>query len=1346
MEALATGKIFLFEGFRLDPRGLCQRDERGGFVPVAIGSRAFEVLRVLIGARGDLVSKDEIMAAVWPGTVVEDNNLTVQIAALRRILDRGRPEGSCIQTVAGRGYRFLASVTRRAPDKDSGSTAASGDVERPPSLSIVVLPFTNLSSDPDQQYVADGITDDLTTDLSRISGSFVIARSTAFTYKGKAVEGKQVGNELGVRYVLEGSVRRSGNQLRVNAQLIDAETGAHLWAERFDRETGDLSSLQDEITVHVARILKPDLAEPVRPRTGPRRAVDLDPADPGAGYKRAEQLQQVDTSPQSVGRRPVGEPGHVPQRHPERRLVTVLSCGFAGVTPPASDPDPEEALAKIAALHHACAEIIDKHGGFVTRFHGDGLLAYFGYPQAHEDDAERAVRAGLALVNIIGQFEMPDRLRARVGISTGIVIVGDLIGEGEGQERGTVGETPKLAATLQALAEPDAIVIDDGTRRQIGARFEVVDLGPQQLHGVGAPQRTWRILGEREGLSRFEALRSRATPLVGREEEVEVLRRRWAQAKAGAGRVALISGEPGIGKSRLAETFREYIVGDPHTRLRYFCSPHHQDSALFPIIAQLERAADFERGDAPAVKLDKLQSLVSPTASVDDIPLLAELLSLPLSDHYPALDLTPQRKKQKIFEALLNQLSGLAQQQPVLIVFEDLQWADPSSRELLDLMVEYVERLPALLIATFRPEFQPPWIGQPYVTTLSLRRLSREESAEVVRWVVANTATVSSEVVDEIATRGDGVPLFLEEVTKAVIETASAGTDHGSGVVSTSLGVPATLHASLIARVDRLGPTSKEIAQVGAAIGREFPYELLAVAAQCTEAELRDAIRRLVDAGLVFQHGLPPQANFLFKHALVQDTAYGMLLRGPRRALHARIARALEEHLPGVAETQPQILANHFTEAGIVERSVAYWGKAGHRSAARSAMAEAAAQFQKGLDQLALLPKNRERLQQELEFFSALGAVLRAVKGASAPETGSPFARARELWEQLGSPAEYRYVPYGQAIYHSARGELDQAQSLAEELLRLSRQRNDASGLVPGHFSSGRNLLVAGRFALSRSHLEEVLALYDPLLHRSLIHQGTDYLHVTSKAFLGNILFCLGYPDQGLARSNAAIAEARRLAHPPTLAPTLAYCTRLLALVGDNAALDERADELVAVTAEHGFPLWRALGTSFRGWITVKNGDVAKGILLLRSGSSDYRATEGESWTPYLFALLAVACEIAGKIEEGLTLLNDALEIVEKTGARWFAAELNRHKGRLLLQQGNSEPAEELYRKALSIAREQEAKLWELRAAGSLARLHRDQGRRAEAREILAPIYGWFTEGFDTPDLKEAEVLLAALQ
>ena len=547
-----------------------------------------------------------------------------------------------------------------------------------------------------------------------------------------------------------------------------------------------------------------------------------------------------------------------------------------------------------------------------------------------------------------------------------------------------------------------------------------------------------------------------------------------------------------------------------------------------------------------------------------------------------------------------------------------------------------------------------------------------------------------------------------------------------------------------MARLDRW-ESVRRVAQIGAAIGREFPYALLSAVSRLPGDELQTALTRLVASELVFQRGTPPDAIYSFKHALVQDAAHGSLLRSSRQQLHGQLAEALEGHSPELMDSQPELLAQHYAEAGLVEKSVAFWRRAGHRSAARSAMAEAGAQLQKGLDQLALLPGTLERQRQELEFHSVLGAVLQTLKGPAAPETGEAYARARELWEQLGSPSEFLQVPFGQSRYHVFRGELDLAQRLDEDFLRLSGQRDDSAGLVLGHFSSGRNLLYAGLFSSSCSHLEAALALYDPISHRSLLHQAGIDPQVGSQVCLGIDLFCLGYPDQALARTNEAIAEARRLAHPPSLALSLDHGARLLTLVGEEAPLGEQADQLVALATEQGFPQWQALGTIYRGWVKIRNGEVAEGTSLLCNGSTASRAAGMELWVPSHLALLARAYEIAGQIAQSVTQLDDALQIVGRTGGRWFAAELNRLKGQLLLRKGHTEAAEELYRKALSIAREQEAKLWELRAAVSLARLRRDQARLAEARDLLAPVYGWFTEGFDTPDLKEAKALLDEL-
>jgi class 3 adenylate cyclase/predicted ATPase len=1016
----------------------------------------------------------------------------------------------------------------------------------------------------------------------------------------------------------------------------------------------------------------------------------------------------------------------------ERRQLTVMFCDLVGSTELSARFDPEDLREVIAAYHRAVAEVVRTFDGFVAKYMGDGVLVYFGYPQAHEDDAERAVRAGLGVIDGVGRLAIKSaELQARVGIATGLVVVGDMIGEGSAQEQSVVGETPNLAARLQALAEPGAVVIAVGTRRLVGDLFEYRDLGAIGVRGIAAPVQVAQVLRPSAVASRFEALRGSAlTPLVGRDEEIDLLLRRWARAKSGHGQVVLISGEPGIGKSRLTAALSERLHTEPHLRLRHFCSPHHQDSALFPFIDQLTRAAGFARDDPPAAKLGRLEALLSGAAPAEeDVARISDLLSLPVSERHPLPNLSPQRKKERTLEALMRQLEGLARQQPVVMVFEDAHWIDPTSRELLDLTVEGVGSLPVLLIVTFRPEFQPPWTGQPQVSMLTLNRLDWRDRTALVTQIASGKA-LPDEVVTQIVDRTDGVPLFVEELTKSVLE---------SGV--SLVGIPTTLHDSLMARLDRLASV-RLVAQIGAAIGREFSYQLLHVVSRLPDDELQVSLARLVSSELVFQRGTPPDAVYSFKHALVQDAAHGSLLRSTRQRLHAQIAEALEAHLPELMIAQPELFAQHYAEAGLVEKSATFWGKAGHRSAARSAMAEAAAQFHKGLQQLALLSDSPERRLQVLEFWSALGTVLSAGKGQAAPETGNAYARAHELWEQLDSPSDFLEVPFGLSRYHMFRGELESAQCFAEDLLRLSRGRNDTGGLVLGHLSSGRNLLFAGRFVSTRSHLEAGLSLYDPVSHQ--FPKVAVRVRGALQGFLGIALFCLGVPDQALALSSEAVTEAWRLAHPPHLAGILSQATVLLSLVGENATLDERASQLLAVATEQSFRYYRAQGTIFRGWAMVKNGEVTEGMSLLRTGFAEYRATGTQTWIPYYIALLASAYAIAGQIDEAVTQLDGALQIVGKMGERLLAAELHRQKGQLLLRRG-PDAAEELYREALSIAKEQEAKLWELRAAVSLAQLRRDQGRRAEARDLLTPVYGWFTEGFDTPDLKEAKALLDEL-
>ena len=667
-----------------------------------------------------------------------------------------------------------------------------------------------------------------------------------------------------------------------------------------------------------------------------------------------------------------------PRTDAERRQVTVMFADLVGSTALSACMDPEDLREVISAYQKCVAKTVQRFGGFVAKYMGDGVLVYFGYPQAHEDDAEQAVRAGLELIAAVAALKSPVVLQTRVGIATGLVVVGDLIGSGPSQEQAIVGETPNLAARLQGIAEPDRVVIAEGTRKLLGNLFELHDLGTKDLKGIAGPTRAFAALRASSAEGRFEAMHgSGLTDLVGREEELELLLRRWSKAKTGEGQVALLSGEAGIGKSRLTAALLERLTTEPHTRLRYFCSPQHTDSAFYAIIGQMERAAGLTHDDTPKAKLDKLDALLVRTStSKQDAAFFAEMLSLPNDGRYPALDLSPQQRRQKTLEAVTAQLVGLASQQPVLMIFEDAHWTDPTSLEAFGRAVDRIKTLPVLLIATFRPEFNAPWVGQPHVTNLTLNRLGERDAATIIERLVGNKE-LPTDVMAEIVERTDGIPLFVEEMTKAVLEAEGEGDARriAGAVPSPALAVPASLHASLMARLDRLGP-AKEVAQIGAAIGREFSHVLLSAVVNKPEADLNSALNHLISAGLAFRQGQPPHATYLFKHALVQDAAYGTLLREPRRALHARIAETLEGRFADIAETQPELLARHCTEAGLIEKAAGLWGKAGQRALARAALREGTEQLKRALDQIATLqatPALRgEQIKLEVAFANAL--------------------------------------------------------------------------------------------------------------------------------------------------------------------------------------------------------------------------------------------------------------------------------------------------------------------------------------------------------------------------------------
>jgi class 3 adenylate cyclase len=831
----------------------------------------------------------------------------------------------------------------------------------------------------------------------------------------------------------------------------------------------------------------------------------------------------------------------------ERRQLTVVFTDLVGSTALSTKLDPEDMRLVIGAYHKCVAETVADFDGFVAKYMGDGVLIYFGYPQAHEDDAERAVRAGLALVEAVSKLRMQEPLQVRIGVATGLVVVGDLVGSGESQERGVVGETPNLAARLQGIAEPNMVIIADSTRRLLGNLFELDDLAPRDLKGIAGPVRAWAALRASSVGSRFEALHATGlTALVGREEELDLVLRRWSRANAGDGQVVLISGEAGIGKSRLTAALLERLASEPHTRLRYFCSPQHMDSALYPIIGQMERAAGLTHDDTPRAKLDKLDAVLAQTStSIEDASLFAEMLSLPNDGRYPVLELAPQQRRQRTLEALISQLEALTRSNPVLMVFEDAHWIDPTSLDVFGRVVDRIQTIRVLLIMTLRPEFETPWTGQPHVTAMTINRLTRREAGAMIDRVVGNKVLPAS-IRQDIIERTDGIPLFVEEMTKAVLEAESEGRRTAAAVPSPARAVPASLHASLMARLDRLGP-AKEVAQIGAAIGREFSQALLASVARKPEAELASALNRLVEAGLLFRQGEAPYASYLFKHALVQDAAYGTLLREPRRALHARIGEALESQFVEIAESRPELLAHHCTEAGLIETAAGLWGRAGQRSLARSTLVEATAQLTSALAQIATLPATAALRREEIKLQVGLVNALMHTKGYAAAETKASLQRARSLIERVEALGESLEDPmllfsilYGFWIAGFSAFDGDVVQELASQFLALAEKQRATVPLMIGHRLMGMSLLQTGAIAEARAHFDDAMALYDPPEHRSLATLfGVDVAAaVLSRRSLA--MWLLGYPESALADAAHAIAGAREIDHAATLIHALA--------------------------------------------------------------------------------------------------------------------------------------------------------------------------------------------------------------
>jgi len=1020
----------------------------------------------------------------------------------------------------------------------------------------------------------------------------------------------------------------------------------------------------------------------------------------------------------------------------ERRHLTVLFCDLVNSTGLAAQLDPEEWREIVGEYHRAAAQAIERFGGHVAQYLGDGVMAFFGYPEAHDNDGERAARAGLAILYAISKLnEHPThpKLAARVGVDSGAVVVG----AGAGKDTDVFGDTPNIAARVQSSAEPGTVVITDAAHRLVSGLFVVEDRGMQALKGIERPVPLYRVVqpsGVRGRLQAAAAARG-LTPFVGREDELRLLINRWERALEGESQVALIVGEAGIGKSRLAQHFHEQIAGTPHTWVEAAAGAFFQNTPFYAVSEMLRVLLAWRGNESAEEQLAQLEARLELAGlkPSEALPLIAPLLNLPLPARYPPSSLSVEQQRRRLLATLVELTLGAARVQPIVITIEDLHWADPSTLELIQLLDEQGATARLLLLYTARPEFRAQWPPRAHHTQITLNRLSSRNVHTMVGQVAARHA-LSDETVTAVVERSGGVPLFVEELTRALAESDGR---------SSASEIPTTLRDSLMARLDRLGP-AREVAQLGAVIGREFSYELLHAIHPAPEDQLQTALKAVTDAELLYVRGIPPEALYWFKHALIQDAAYEALLKTRRRELHRHVANVLSQQFPDAAEAQPEILAHHYTEAGLSAEAVPYWVRAGEGMSRRSAHIEAIRHLTKGFQLLHTLPETRERAQQELALQMAMGASMLATSGLATSETGQAYSRARELCHQLGESSQLFRALMGLRFFYTALGELQTARELGEQLLRLAQSAGDAELLVEAHYALAVPLHFLGDFVSAREHLEQTIALYDPWRHPDhAVRYGLDP-GVAARSLVAWLLWELGYPDRALKKTRAALSMARESSHPFTLAYALLLSSTILLWRRDSRAVIELTDDLIPLCREQGFSSMLTSGTLVRDGALIAQGKEEE-IAIKPWEAAWLRVTGSQSYVTGHLARSVDAYVKTGDIDAGMHLLAEALARVESTDERYCEAELHRLKGELLGTRDRDAQAEQSFRTAIRVAQGQGAKSFQLRATTSLARLLAKQGRRDEARTMLADIYGWFTEGFDTADLKEAKALLDEL-
>ena len=1037
----------------------------------------------------------------------------------------------------------------------------------------------------------------------------------------------------------------------------------------------------------------------------------------------------------------------------ERRHLTVMFCDLVGYTELAQRLDPEELKGVIRGFRKACGKVVAHYDGYIAQYLGDAVMVYFGWPGAHEDDAERCVRSALDIVQAVKGLGFAEPLAVRIGVATGPVVVGEASRDGNGEDGLAVGETPNRAARLQGLAGADEIVIGPTTRRLVGNTFEVADLGVHPLKGIVQPVQAWRVHAVLRSQGRFDAAHGAVTltALVGRDEEVALLLRHWHWALTGEGQVVLLSGEPGIGKSRLTQVLRERLKGEPHTTLLYQCSPFRLNSALYPIIEHIEFAAGFAREDTPEQKLDKLEAMLagSQAQRTESAPLFAALLSLP-TDRYPSPGFSPRRQKEKTLEVLFGQVEALSRLQPLLIVFEDAHWIDPTSQDFLDLMVPQLRALRILMVITHRPEYTPHGREYQHVATLALTGLPQQLGSELVGKVTLGKA-LPPEVLEQIVARADGVPLFIEELTTSVLESRFLREENDRYTLLgplPALAIPTTLNALLIERLGRRAGV-RELAQIGACIGREFSYELLAAVSPYEGGEFEEELQRLTGTGLVFRRGTPPDATYTFKHALVQDAAYDSLLKSKRQQVHAQIAEALETIFQDRVANEPELLAHHHTQAGHVAEAIPLWQKAGTLAVQRVSLQEALAHLAQGLALIKLLPPSPERDSLELSLREPLVVASTGLRGWAAPEVAANEAAILELAKQRGKSQSLLLGLWGMWSNTITSGRIEESLNWAERLLAEGIEANDHDMRIFGRNNVAISRFYLGHLVAAREQCEQLLAEYD-------LKQAHRWMRLTSldprtfvESWSSQWTWMLGYPDRAVRLNNEKDAHARQLGN----AFNLGFALTLGAYVFDYRRepdwLLEHVNEADRLAREQSIPFLSTVQIPLaEGLAYLRSGRLSEAIASLRQGIEDWNARGGHIRIPYVKSALAEALALQGNLDEALALIEECLEQAARPGwlERSHLAEVLRLKGWMLMRKGLCEVAEASLRAAIDWASDQHAKSWELRGATTLAELLCERGERDAARDLLSPIYGWFTEGFETHDLKVARALLHELR